>query len=209
MGLKYASSPDLVYPGTTVLINLVGIRDQAELLRLETECVMAREESLPEWQPGADYFRSIHRHLFQDVYAWAGQYRVVPLKLTPKDGPVSVFCQPQFIPANMDRILGEVTAERLLGCTGRKFSSLFGHVVTELNAVHPFREGNGRVMRAYVDMAARVIGRSVDWSKVLIPEWHAASVNGFHLQDSGPMTRLLSRALHKIRSRSRSSSIEM
>lgn len=204
MGLKYASSPDPVYPGTEVLINLAGLRDQAELTRMETECVMAREESVPPWRPGAVYFCSIHQHLFQDVYSWAGQYRDVPLRLTPKDGPVSIFCQPPFISANMDRILGAVTGERLRACSNRELSDLLGHVVTELNAVHPFREGNGRVMRAYVDQVARFVGRSVDWSKVLIPDWHAASVQGFHKQDSRPMARLLSRALHPVQELSRS-----
>lgn len=195
MGLKYAGCEDLCYPGTHVLVNAAGIRDQAVLNQFESECVMARTEAVPSWQPGAAYFCSIHRHLFQDVYAWAGEIRNCVLSLPNPGGPDSLFCLPKFVAANLDRALAPVTADALRRLDDAALAQLLGSVVTALNVVHPFREGNGRTMRTYADQVALFVGRSVDFSTVTAAEWHEASVHGFNTDDSGPMARLFARAL--------------
>lgn len=195
MGLKYAGCEDLCYPGTHVLINTAGIRDQATLNQFESECVMARTETVPPWQPGAAYFCSIHRHLFQDVYAWAGECRNCVLSLPNPGAPDSLFCLPKFIPVNLDQALAQVSAVHLRRLSDDELAALLGSVVTALNVVHPFREGNGRTMRAYADQVALSVGRTVDFSTVTPEEWHYASVQGFNTDDSGPMARLFARAL--------------
>jgi len=59
-----------------------------------------------------------------------------------------------------------------------------------LNRVHPFREGNGRVTKLYLDVLARISGRSLDWQAMPTETNHAvakAAMDG----DRGPMTEAL------------------
>jgi cell filamentation protein len=62
------------YPGTTVLRNLLDIRDRSVLEAFEVEISTLRaEEPLPKGAFDPAHYCSIHHHLFQDVYEWAGQ----------------------------------------------------------------------------------------------------------------------------------------
>jgi cell filamentation protein len=66
------------YAGTTVLKNKLGLRDQGELSAFEALSVAVRaEEPLPVGRFSAAHYCAVHRHLFQDVYGWAGRYRTV------------------------------------------------------------------------------------------------------------------------------------
>ncbi|MGE0628783.1 MAG: Fic/DOC family protein [Hyphomicrobiaceae bacterium] len=85
------------YKGTDVLKNRLGTRDPVILEAFELEMTTLRaEEPLPNGRFGAAHYRAIHRHMFQDVYAWAGQYRTVR---TGKGG--KWFCYPEHIPQQM------------------------------------------------------------------------------------------------------------
>ena len=92
----YADVPDpYCYPGTTILINRLGFRDQAKLDAFEAEVTAERAtQALPTGRLGYGHYRAIHRHLFQDVYAWAGKIRTVRIS---KEG--STFCYPEHITA--------------------------------------------------------------------------------------------------------------
>jgi cell filamentation protein len=88
------------YEGTTVLKNLLGTRDLAVLESFELEMTTLRAaEPLPSGRFGPAHYRAIHHHLFQDVYSWAGRYRIVR---TAKGG--NWFCYPEHIPSEMNRI---------------------------------------------------------------------------------------------------------
>ena len=66
------------YPGTTVLKNLLDLKEQAELDAFEAEITVQRaSEPMPEGKLDAVHYKAIHRHLFQDVYIWAGKPRTV------------------------------------------------------------------------------------------------------------------------------------
>jgi|ERR1700724_1514040 cell filamentation protein len=69
-----AVADDYCYPGTTVLKNKLNLTDADELAAFEAEVSDARAD---EEAPGGDldyaHFKAIHRHLFQDVYDWAGE----------------------------------------------------------------------------------------------------------------------------------------
>jgi cell filamentation protein len=66
-----------VYPGTNVLINKEGIRDKAELDQFERVMTAVRlREGVPEVALTTDGYRAIHRHIFQEVYRWAGEFRI-------------------------------------------------------------------------------------------------------------------------------------
>ena len=71
------------YPGTTVLINKFGVKDEVKLLRAEiaiTQEASARWEISPQQSSFSfEHFKAIHRHLFHDLYDWAGQTRNVDI----------------------------------------------------------------------------------------------------------------------------------
>jgi cell filamentation protein len=85
------------YPGTTVLKNLLDLKDQDTLDAFEVEISTLRaEEPLPEGNFDPGHYCAVHHHLFQDVYDWAGQYRTVR---TSKGG--NAFCYPENIRAQI------------------------------------------------------------------------------------------------------------
>ncbi|ESY80292.1 adenosine monophosphate-protein transferase [Mesorhizobium sp. LNHC221B00] len=145
----------LCYPGTTVLINLLDSRDQTELDEVELALFLTRaDEPLPAGELDYPHYRSLHRHLFQDVYAWAGQPRTIRIG---KGG--SWFCYPEHIATEMARVFGELGNPDLLAdLDSVGFSGHAAHIVAEINAVHPFREGNGRTQLTFLAMLAEHAG---------------------------------------------------
>lgn len=160
----YASVADpYCYPDSTVLINKLGFRDQARLDAFEAEITAQRAiEPLPAGR--LSYYRAIHRHLFQDVYAWAGKVRRVRIS---KEG--SAFCYPEHIEREMQRLFAELRKQRLLrGLKAGEFAAQAAHVLAELNAIHPFREGNGRTQLSFLKVLAEEAGHPLsgnDWTR--------------------------------------------
>ncbi|MFC5861787.1 Fic/DOC family protein [Acidicapsa dinghuensis] len=137
------------YPGTTVLKNLLNIQDQDTLDAFEIEISTLRaEEPLPEGIFDTVHYRAVHHHLFQDVYDWAGQYRTVR---TSKGG--NFFCYQEYIPAQMDALFqGLRGGEAFVELTSSAFLQEIARFLGELNAIHPFREGNGRSQMAFIGL---------------------------------------------------------
>ena len=69
-----------VYPGTTTLRNLLGLTDPVDLDRVERLYTVDRAtQPIPRGALDLTHLRAIHRHLFQDVYDWAGELRTVEI----------------------------------------------------------------------------------------------------------------------------------
>jgi cell filamentation protein len=144
----YGAEPDpYCYPRTTVLINRLGTTDQSILNAFEAEMTSQRAaEPLPIGRLSYTHYRAIHRHFFQDVYAWAGRIRTVRMSKGSSE-----FCYPE----NIDREMRRLTAQKhLRGLDARKFAEKAAHLLAELNAIHPFREGNGRMQLAFLTVLA-------------------------------------------------------
>ena len=98
-----AVSDSYCYPGTTVLKNHAGLQSQGDLDFFEEEATAQRfAEPLPAGNFDLRHLSAIHRHLFQDVYAWAGSVRTVRLSKGS-----STFCYPE----NLDRELGRLFSD--------------------------------------------------------------------------------------------------
>jgi len=151
------------YPGTSVLQNLLDIRDQATLDAFEVEISTLRaEESLPDGFFDPAHYCRIHHHLFQDVYAWAGQYRTVR---TSKGG--NDFCYPEHIPTQMDALFGELQGGEVFdGLSLEMFLDEIAPFLGELNAIHPFREGNGRAQLVFVGLLGATCGHPFNFEKL-------------------------------------------
>jgi cell filamentation protein len=165
------------YPGTTVLINKLGLRDQAQLNAFEAEITLQRAaEPLPAG--GLDYahYRAIHRHLFQDVFAWAGRVRTVRIS---KDA--SMFCFPENIDGEMRTLFGNLRGLNFLrGLSPGAFAGHAAHFLSELNAIHPFREGNGRTQLAFLTLLAENAGHPLSLERMNPDAMLAAMVESFH-----------------------------
>lgn len=136
-----AEQDPLCYPGTSVLINKAGLLSQAELDEFEFAMFLSRaEEALPDGGLDYTHYKAIHHHLFQDVYDWAGEARTIRIA---KGG--NWFCFPE----NLETFMGATfdwLAERdhFVRLVKSDFARSAAHFLGELNAGHPFREGNGR-----------------------------------------------------------------
>ena len=155
--MVYVSEIDpLCYAGTTVLKNLADLTDQDELNEFEFAMYLSRaEEPLPVGDLGYDHYRQIHHHLFQDVYAWAGQQRTIR---TGKGG--NWFCYPEHLTREMHRAFSpDLIGAILEATTVEDFAERAAALLAEINAGHPFREGNGRTQLAYLALLAATAGR--------------------------------------------------
>lgn len=154
---RYDSIEDpLCDPGTNVLKNKADLTNQDELDQFEQLMFLIRaEEPLPTGALDYAHYRAIHHHFFQDVYQWAGQTRQIR---TGKGG--NWFCYPEFIDAEMDRIFRELQDEgHLVNCGNTEdFAARAAHYIAEINAVHPFREDNGRCQLTLLNILMQVAG---------------------------------------------------
>ena len=164
------------YPGTTVLKNRRGFRTQAALDRFETISTAQRaDEPLPHGRLSVSHYRAIHHHLFQDVYAWAGKFRTMRLG---KDG--SAFCYPENIAREMRELFGSLKRKRYLrGLSRADFAREVASFLSTLNAIHPFREGNGRTQTIFLALLADRAGHPLDLEKLVPKAFLATMVSSF------------------------------
>lgn len=151
------------YENSTVLVNKLDLREQAELDAFEAEISSARaDEPLPEGNLDFTHYKAVHHHLFQDVYEWAGKARTVRMF---KGG--NPFCFPENIESQATRLFGELRAEDFLqGLDGAAFPQKAAHFLAELNVIHAFREGNGRSQLAFFALLADQAGHPIDFDKL-------------------------------------------
>lgn len=175
------------YRGTTVLKNRAGLRSQIELDKLEAVFFTMRAgERPPAGKYTQSHYRAVHRHLFGDVYRWAGRYRSVRISKGE-----STFCYPENITPQMDRIFGELADQnQLRDLEKEEFARGIAHFLTELNAIHPFREGNGRTQNVFLLMLASQAGHPLDFERVDPKELVQSMIAGFHGREE-PLMRVI------------------
>jgi cell filamentation protein len=146
---------DYIYtdPKTGILRNLADITDSDDLLFFESGAVAKRIQELYE-KPikikGVDSLLSIHRYLFQDVYSWAGKRRKVEISKAGK----------QFFPTthfdNAFRFIDTLISDYRNISKGNnlQIAEKLAEILDNVNYLHPFREGNGRVQREFLRLLA-------------------------------------------------------
>ena len=179
------------YPGTDVLINRFGITDGAKLASTEFEIVRHRLTTLQaNLDLSAAGYRAIHRHLFEPIYEWAGEFRTIPLLLGN-----SLFALPRFIGPEIEKRMAAMAGESWRKRARRAIAERLAFHAIELNAIHPFRDGNGRTLRAFLRNLARQLDLNFDIAAIRPSDWNRASRAGFERMDAGPMMRILEAAL--------------
>ena len=192
------SSDPYVFPGTTILKNIPGIRTQIMLDRFEADRVAQRSLELIE-NPLSGFFdavhlQRIHRYLFQDVYDWAGHFRTVDIAKGN-----SYFAHVPYIGSTLEGLFEKLSNEQhLRGLDQEAFACRAADILGTLNAVHPFREGNGRTQREFVRELAHKNGYWVDWSKVSREELYKASDVSFMRGQNELFEELLKKAIEPL-----------
>ena len=141
------------------LENKLGIKSSAELAREEER--ISKKKAVELFENGmlekleAGKFQTlceIHKYLFDDIYDFAGKIRTVNLS------------------KGNFRFAPLMYLETAIKNVDKMPQNTFDEIVekyVEMNIVHPFREGNGRSMRIWLDMMLKKqIGQVVDWSKI-------------------------------------------
>lgn len=183
-------------PGTECLRNKLGIRGAGLLAVVEAEVVANRAIRLAN-SPGLvprtwdwTHWQNLHRHLFGDVYDWAGEFRTVDIA---KDGH-------GFHPVSMLITATRYCAEQIRALAtgpnpGRgQLPARLSVVLSDMNEAHPFREGNGRTQRVLLGQIAEVHGAHLDWTLISSEANIAASKAAG--SDEYAFTELLTRAMH-------------
>ena len=134
-----------------MLRNKLDIRDQEELDEYEVAVFLTRaDEPWPSGNFDYDHYKALHFQLFQDVYDWAGQVRTIRIGKGN-----NWFCYPEYIDSQMVAIFDQLRKDAFLnGASAAAFAKKAAHMLAEINAVHPFREGNGRTQLAFLAMLA-------------------------------------------------------
>lgn len=178
-------------PNSQVLRNKLAIRNPTYLDYVEREFVTQRlSEGCPTGDFDLTHLRAIHRHLFQDIYAWAGEVRTVEIA---KDG--SQFQPRSFIETGMADIHNRLKAASYLqDLTRQDFAAQAGQILGDVNYVHPFREGNGRTQAEYLRQLGERAGYVVDLAGIEGERWLAASKTA-HLGDYALMAAEILRVI--------------
>lgn len=128
----------------------------------------------------------MHRHLFKDVYRWAGRYRTVRMS---KDR--SSFCFPEHIAREMRGVFGHLQGVDFLRGRDREgFAEGAAGFLAYLNAIHPFREGNGRTQLTFTTLLAAKAGHPLKLSR-LDPERFLQAMIASFFGDDAPLRRQL------------------
>lgn len=166
------------YPDSEVLKNKMGIRNMEKLRQLERKLTMLRILELVD-KPidgkfDLEHLQSIHRYIFQDIYDWAGEIRKVDI------AKGNMFCNVKFIEGQASEIFEKLKAENYLRGLGKKeIVSRMAFYFSEINALHPFREGNGRSQREFIRTLALHGGYVVNFARVGKEEMIRASQDSF------------------------------
>jgi cell filamentation protein len=185
-----ADDDPYVYPGTNVLRNHFGIRDATELAEREAAHTAIRIAELERrFMPG-DYdtvhLQAVHRKIFGDLYPWAGELRTVQIAKGE-----SMFALPQHVASYLTGVLSDLANEdRLHGLERDEFVTRLVHYYAEINAVHPFREGNGRTQRAFLGHIATKAGHPIDWTG-LDPDSNIQASRESHRGNNEQLKKLL------------------
>ena len=194
---SYNGSEEYCYPGTDVLKNKLGIKNDSELTIAEREITSIKLLMLynaPIFnQLNFDTLCGIHKRIFEDIYEWAGKIRYGDFFSKGN----SIFCRGQYIKENADKIMENLKRENYLqGLEKEKFIERISYYIGEINALHPFREGNGRTSREYFRQLSLNTNYRLDFSKTKSEKLLIADINAFN-GDYKDLINVLEEAISK------------
>ena len=164
------------YEGTVCLINKFNIRDEKQLAALEADITLAKVMELVKSpiQGNFDFshYKAIHKFLFEDLYDWAGNIRTVEIS---KKG--TAFVKASDIEQLADNCFKRLKRNQFF--VGYSFDAFIPAIVDfycTTNLLHPFREGNGRTQKVFVNQLAENAGYQINFSQMDADELMVATI---------------------------------
>lgn len=184
------------YPNSKVLKNKLGIRDAVKLEEAERKVTsLLTMKAVQKGVSGKfdfNHLKKIHKFLFGDIYDWAGKLRLVNISKGNQ------FCKVEFIEEQMNEIFKKLEKENTLRGiqSKRELTERLAYYFGEINAIHTFREGNGRTQRLFMQLLCNSLGYDLDFTEITSEEMLEASDKSFKL-DYELLIELMERALSK------------
>lgn len=181
------------YLNSNVLINKLNITDADELLKAEREITALKTSQAMinriEGKFDFEHLKKIHYFLFCDIYEWAGKIRIVNISKGNQ------FCRCEYIEEQMDKLLLKLKNENYLKEYSQKeLAERLAYYLSEINVIHPFREGNGRTQRLFIEYLSNNAGYQLNLNKISKNEMLEASVRAYAL-DYRLMEEIMLKAL--------------
>lgn len=194
--LYEARNSHYCYKNTQVLINNLNIKNNKILQEAENKIVLAKLFELRQNKRNGQFdilhFISIHKFLFEDIYPFAGKFRTENIA----KGFFS-FAEWEYIEDELDKLLQELKDENyLLGKTKEELAKRLTYYMSELNVLHPFREGNGRTIREFIRQLAYRNNYLLDLQQTDAKEMLEASMKS--AIDTTDLEEIILKCLHVI-----------
>ena len=202
------NASDIYLPGTDIPKNLLGITEPDLLHQIEESLLQQAyqtfiEECEPYTRFDEAYFKSLHQRTFESLYQWAGEYRSVDMSKGN-----SMFCRASYLAQESRRIFRQLEQDFFLhqaeDSSQEKFSERLAYYQSELIALHPFYELNGRITRLFFDLIAVANGYApIDYSKALLEKTETmnayiqASIDCVQQADSRMLQQIIFQGLNK------------
>ncbi len=175
--------PENSFDKELIASNLLGATNLQELHQKEkiltnTKMLMLKENPI---KGDFDYLhlKKIHHFLFLEVYIWAGKDRY-DVNITARFGKESTLFTPYAqLPAVSKTLFNALKDEAYFKGQDRdEFTESASVFMNGLNILHPFREGNGRVQRIYMEYLAKNAGFTLNFQDITSEEMVLASIRG-------------------------------
>jgi cell filamentation protein len=180
---NYHGTENYCYPGTDILRNKQGITDEIILTNAEREITSLRLLMIRDMQTMGQFdlahLCNIHRFIFSDIYDWAGELRRG--EFLSKGN--SLFCRGPYLEENAKNTFSKLLQENYLrNLEKEQCIEQLAFYMGEVNALHPFREGNGRTAREFFRQLSLNAGSILDFGSVDKEALLAADIKAFNGQ---------------------------
>ncbi len=184
------------YPNSNVLKNKLNIMDATKLQKVETQLVLIKLYELRQKGITGDFsprhLIGIHLFIFGDLYPFAGVLRTENIA---KDH--FRFAEWEFIEEELNRLSRLLQSENYLaGLSKEDLAKRLAYYLSELNVLHPFREGNGRTIREFIRQLALKNGYRFNLTKISAQDMLEASIKS--IIDDSDLTKLIFECLDEI-----------
>lgn len=107
------------------------------------------------------HLQAIHKFIFSDIYDWAGKLRTVNISKG------DMFQRFDYLEQNCNALFDKLKSENyLMGLSQDELCKKLSYYLSEINVLHPFREGNGRTQRVFIEYLAKANGYCIDFTNV-------------------------------------------
>ena len=181
------------YKNSNVLINKLDIHEEKVLQKFEAKITAAKLLALRKkgiiGNFDVQHLIDIHIFLFEDIYPFAGKFRNENIAKG-----VFRFAEFEYIEPELEKLLNELKSENYLeGLSKEDLTQRLAYYLSELNVLHPFREGNGRTIREFIRELALKNGYVLNLSNVSPSDFLRASIKS--IVDTTDLSNLIAACL--------------